>query len=160
MLFSSAFSLSFPAPYLCPSNSSTSLPGWKVTQLGSLVSVQVEWTDNNIRGLVVVRNMRNVVAERPGKPGSYWCLWAGASGQCWCCKGVMPEAGLVRCLACVNRLLKWCRRQKTQSTFFSVFSSCLGLGPADGICCRSQKLLAGTMNSGVRLLIQWWDLQK
>lgn len=25
---------------------------------------EVEWTDNNVRGLVVVRNVRNVVAAR------------------------------------------------------------------------------------------------
>lgn len=65
---------------------------------------EVEWTDNNIRGLV--RNVRNVVAARPGKSGSHRCMWAGASGQCLCCKGVMPEAGLVRGLACVNGALR------------------------------------------------------
>lgn len=34
------------------------------------------------------------------------------------------------------------------------------MGSADGICCRSQKLLPGTVNGEVRLWIQWWDLHK
>lgn len=44
--------------------------------------------------------------------------------------------------------------------FVPVFSSFLGLGPADGSSCRNQKLLPSTVNTGVRLSIQWWHLQK
>lgn len=47
-----------------------------------------------------------------------------------------------------------------RSTFLLVFSSFLGLGAADGSSCRNQKLLPRTMNTGVRLSIQWWHLQK
>lgn len=32
---------------------------------------EAEWTDDNVRGLVVVRNVRNVVTVRPGKAGSH-----------------------------------------------------------------------------------------
>lgn len=57
-------------------------PAW-ITVLG-----EVEWTDNNVRGHLVVRNVRNVTAMRPGKPSDHWFLWAGASRQCqwWCQK--------------------------------------------------------------------------
>lgn len=44
-----------------------------------------------------------------------------------------------------------------KSTFCWCF---LGLGAADGSSCRNQKLLPSTMNTGVRLSIQWWHLQK
>lgn len=44
--------------------------------------------------------------------------------------------------------------------FVPVFSSFLGLGPADGSSCRNQKLLPSTVNTRVRLSIQWWYLQK
>lgn len=57
---------------------------------------EVEWTDNNSRGLVVVRSMRNVVVARPGKLGSHWC-----HGQ-----RHLGSAGVVQGLACVDRALK------------------------------------------------------
>lgn len=38
--------------------------------------------------------------------------------------------------------------RKLEKYFFLVYSSLLGLGPADGSCCGSQKLHPGTMNSG------------
>lgn len=149
MLVSSGFSLSFPTLYLCLFSSSTSLPGWKITQLGLCVLREVEWTNDNTRGLVVVGNMRNVVVARPGKQGSHWC----------CGQGHLGSASVVQGLACVDRALKWCKQQNTWKALLSVFSSFLSLGPADGSYCRNQKLLPSTINTGVRLSIQWWHLQ-
>lgn len=56
---------------------------------------EVEWTDNNTRGLVV-RSTRNVLVARPGKLGSHWC----------CGQGHLGSAGVVQGLACVDRALK------------------------------------------------------
>lgn len=97
-----------------------------------------------------------MVAVRPGKTGSHLCLWPGAS------VGVvrMAKAWLVQGLACVNEALGDVGKSKLEKHFFLVFSGLQGFGPADGGCCRSQKLMPHIRNIGVGLSIQWCSLQK
>lgn len=108
MLVCSGFSLTFPTLYPCPFSSSASLPGWKVPQLGLLVGREVEWTDSSTRGLVEVRNRRNVVVAVRDMRNVVVGI-RGVTGAV----GRDIWAVLLWSRACVGRAPEWCKQQST-----------------------------------------------